>query len=40
MILPLIWLIFSGMFFGSKKLAEVIRGVIFVNGIEENRIAA
>ena len=25
---------------GSKKLAEVIRGVIFVNGIEENRIAA
>ncbi len=25
---------------GSKKLAEVIRGVIFVNGIEEKRIAA
>jgi transposase-like protein len=25
---------------GSKKLAEVIRGIIFVNGIEENRIAA
>ena len=25
---------------GSKKLAEVIRGVIFVNGIEEYRIAA
>ncbi|MDY6972469.1 MAG: transposase [Thermodesulfobacteriota bacterium] len=24
----------------SKKLAEVIRGVIFVNGIEKNRIAA
>jgi len=26
--------------YGSKKLAEVIRGVRFVNGIEENRIAA
>jgi len=25
---------------GSKKLAEVIRGVVFVNGIEEKRIAA
>ena len=25
---------------GSKKLAEIIKGVIFVNGIEKNRIAA